>query len=123
MRDRLIELLKQADENTSSKGITDYNDAIPDNADYLLANGVIVLPCKVGEKIYVVIYDDVIEEWYIAEERVAEVGTRGVFTNANAEPKEGDFLYFPYESCGKQIDNEYVCYTREEAERALEERM
>lgn len=42
MRDRLIELLKKADKNASDKGITDYDDAIADNADYLLANNVIV---------------------------------------------------------------------------------
>jgi hypothetical protein len=48
MRDRLIELLKKADKNASDKGITDYDDAIADNADYLLANGVIVPPMKLG---------------------------------------------------------------------------
>lgn len=52
MRDRLIELLKKADKYTSDKGITDYEDAVADNADYLLANGVIVPPCKVGGKVY-----------------------------------------------------------------------
>lgn len=51
-RDRLIELLKKADDNASKKLITDYDDAIVDNADYLLANGVIVPPCKVGGKVY-----------------------------------------------------------------------
>jgi hypothetical protein len=46
-RDRLIELLKKADENASKKLIMDYDDAIADNADYLLANGVIVpVHCK-----------------------------------------------------------------------------
>lgn len=49
MLDRLIELLKKADKNTSDKGITDYEDAIADNAEYLLANGVIAPPCKVGD--------------------------------------------------------------------------
>ena len=51
MRDRLIELLKQADEYASAKMITDYEDAIQDNADHLIANGVIVPPCKVGDYI------------------------------------------------------------------------
>ena len=46
-RDRLIELLKKADDNASRKLITDYDDAIADNADYLLANGVVkVVRCK-----------------------------------------------------------------------------
>ena len=46
-RDRLIELLKEADENTSKNLIMDYDDAITDNADYLLANDVVkVVRCK-----------------------------------------------------------------------------
>lgn len=53
-RDRLIELLKKADKNASDKGITDYDDAIADNADYLLANGAMVQPCKVGARVYVI---------------------------------------------------------------------
>lgn len=49
MKDRLVELLKNAHDEqkylTSDKSI----QAI---ADYLLANGVIVPPCKVGDKMY-----------------------------------------------------------------------
>jgi hypothetical protein len=51
-RDRLIELMKKADKIASNKLIMDYDDAIADNADYLLANGVIVPPCKVGDMVY-----------------------------------------------------------------------
>ena len=45
MRDRLIELIDEAinDEETSYSNI----------ADYLLANGVIVPPCKVGDTVYI----------------------------------------------------------------------
>lgn len=50
--DKLIELLKKADENASRKLIMDYNDAIADNADYLLANGVILKPCEIGTKVW-----------------------------------------------------------------------
>lgn len=47
MRDRLIELLQPsiADVIENRKGITEL-------ADYLLENGVIVPPCKVGDKMY-----------------------------------------------------------------------
>lgn len=47
MRDRLIELLTPsiADVVDNRKGITEL-------ADYLLANGVIVPHCKVGDKVY-----------------------------------------------------------------------
>lgn len=41
-RDKLIELLKKADDIASKKLIMDYDDAIADNADYLIANGVTV---------------------------------------------------------------------------------
>lgn len=51
-KDRLKKLLKEADESASNKLIMDYDDAIDDNADYLLANGVIVPPCKVGDTVW-----------------------------------------------------------------------
>ena len=51
-REKLIELLKKADENASKNLIMDYDDAITDNADYLLANGVIVPPCDIGQTVY-----------------------------------------------------------------------
>ena len=51
MRERLIELLRDTFNNT--KGVCiDFDEAVEINADYLLANGVIVPPCKVGDKIY-----------------------------------------------------------------------
>lgn len=53
MKKRFIELLKKADDNTANKGITDYNEAIADNATYLLSEGVIVPPCKVGDTVSV----------------------------------------------------------------------
>lgn len=46
MRDRLIELIKNVPRNTKV-----FNDQF---ADYLIANGVIVPPCKVGQKVYVI---------------------------------------------------------------------
>ena len=58
MRDRLIDLLKQADKSAAERIITDYGVAIADNADYLLANGVIVLPVKVGDTVYKPIITD-----------------------------------------------------------------
>jgi hypothetical protein len=51
-RERLVELLKKADESASNKMITDYEDAIKDNADYLIANNVVVLPWKKGDTLY-----------------------------------------------------------------------
>ena len=51
MRERLIELLRDTFNNT--KGVCiDFDEAVEINADYLLANGVIVPPCKVGDVVY-----------------------------------------------------------------------
>ena len=47
MRDRLVELLKN-----SSQYITEQDSLIEKIADYLLDNGVIVPPCKVGQNVY-----------------------------------------------------------------------
>ena len=63
MRDRLIELVKKAHDEqkylTSDKSI----NAI---ADYLLDNGVIVLPCKVGQTVYFVhkAWDENADEYF-----------------------------------------------------------
>lgn len=66
-RDRLIELKRQAVNYAQEKadergGLV----CIDDGVDYLLANGVIVPPCKVGDKIYqtdgVRIYESTINE-------------------------------------------------------------
>lgn len=46
-RDRLIELLKQ-----STQYICESDNLIVQIADHLLANGVIVPPCKVGDTVY-----------------------------------------------------------------------
>jgi hypothetical protein len=51
MRNRLIELLKKADEYASGV-CTDYDEAQEVCADYLLAEGVIVPPCFIGQEIW-----------------------------------------------------------------------
>ena len=59
-RDRLIELIVQANQNCSNKDCAECeylneSDQMCDTyniADYLLANGVIVPPCKVGDMVY-----------------------------------------------------------------------
>jgi hypothetical protein len=51
--DRLVELLKKADVNANLKFITDYEDAILDNAEYLIANDVVpVVKCSQCRKRY-----------------------------------------------------------------------
>jgi len=59
MRDRLIELLKQGDKTFADKytgKVMSHIDELYDFiADYLLANGVIVPPCKVGDMVYMLV--------------------------------------------------------------------
>ena len=46
VREKLIKLLKTS---PTRNGYTDLEDI----ADHLIANGVVVLPCKIGDKVYV----------------------------------------------------------------------
>lgn len=51
MKDRLVGLL--TDTFNYTKGVCiDFDEAVEINADHLLANGVIVPPCKVGDLIF-----------------------------------------------------------------------
>ena len=52
MRDRLIELVKQRLPYGVSVGAKFEQRFCEKVADYLLANGVIVPPCKIGDKVY-----------------------------------------------------------------------
>ena len=82
---------------------------VEDLADYLIANGVIVPPCKVGDKIYRAVYDwegcKTVSEWELEklEVYVDEVGFVDDSDN-----------WIAFDDFGKT-----VFLTREEAEQAL----
>lgn len=101
MRERLIELLKNAPRNTRA--------FYGQYADYLLANGVIVPPCKVGDTVYCIVEGfDVVMEGHIRQLIVAE----GIFIDCVIR---GYFnQVFHSSKIGKT-----VFLTREEAEQAL----
>jgi hypothetical protein len=108
----LIELLKAADEDSARRCITDYNEAISDNADFILANGVIVPPVKIGQTVYdyagrecVVFGFSFYKEGlpYFATERTGYHGVKICTSHAFDRVGESVFL------------------TREDAERALKE--
>lgn len=91
-------------------------DLVEQQVDYLLDNGVIVLPCKVGDKIY-----EICEQRknskrkQVIKERVVYGLEAGIHGNIMAR-------------CGTTVSvfmsglGETVFLTREEAEKALEER-
>lgn len=111
MRDRLIELLKQAERDFGNTGkpVLDIEEYV---ADYLLANGVIVPPCKMGDKVYVV------NSFAVSEYRIESVKWDGLmfaFRGENEDYADDCWVFnFFEERIGKT-----VFITREEAERAL----
>ena len=118
MRERLIELLSAAD-GVGKRVIFDNANLkayIAELADHLLANGVIMPPCKVGDTVYFVIYDSVIDEWHISPEPVVDVTTKGFYTSGHEGSNENGDLWL-WEDVGDDI-----FLTQEEAEAALAER-
>lgn len=144
-RNKLIELLKQANtlyldylESIDQKGLIDTEGRAEYIADYLIANGVIVPPCKVGDIVYAVGDKDghQIKECRVscfdfesAEHFVAEV-----YFDCDCDCDGCYFNAFSQSYCGEWgCDNAYghscipisdfgktVFLTREEAEKALE---
>lgn len=112
MRDRLIELLLQTETFTS-----DYSEQARQQAeyktDYLLANGVIVPPCKVGDTIWYELDGEIKSAVIYSCAGVLE--RRGfIITDAYAKSSDGLEVAFNGKCFGKSI-----FLTREEAEAAL----
>lgn len=110
MRDRLIELLAES----AMKG--NYLN-LQNVADHLLANGVIVPPCKVGDTVYII--DEAKDE--CSEDYVLDVKVLQLFVNKLGIALD---LKLPL---GMRLNTwavvgRNVFLTREEAEKALAER-
>ena len=103
-RDRLIELLKKADDSTWGQTYETY-------VDYLLANGVIVPPCKVGDDIYWIDSDT-------NEIKCQKNGIKAVcyFGDDNFKIISKD------ENTPEDIGTRWCMFTKEEADKKLEER-
>lgn len=101
-RERLINII----ENEIGGSLEYYADTI---ADKLLANGVIVPPCKVGDTVY-----QIANGWRICESKITwfywDKDYKRVVYDCNTD------LAFSEEAIGKS-----VFLTKEEAEKALEE--
>lgn len=100
-RDRLIKLL-----NVDMSGCE--GNYAEEMADYLIKNGVIVLPCKVGDKVYELTTSEEIEQRKVKDIIYDNEGFR-----LRLEP------YFSYE----YYLNETVFLTHSEAAQALKERI
>jgi hypothetical protein len=104
-RDRLIELIKQ-----SSQYICEQNSLIEKIADYLLANGVIVIPCKVGTEVY-------LSDYINTHHRVKEYKFLGNKIAVVIECWEWQ------RTCTRMLDEfgKSIFLTKEEAEKKLKE--
>ena len=100
MRDRLIELLHEANNIVKRNGF-DYNANVM--ADYLIKNGVVVLQCKIGDTVY---QTDGI--------RIYELEVFDVSIRKNKPYYETESVDFDEDAIGKT-----VFLTREDAEKAL----
>lgn len=96
-RDRLIELIHDSDYSLNSVGL----------ADHLIANGIICLPCKVGQIVWLV-RNGKIEETTV--EKIV-LKDKGLYLKLLCN----SFYETSCRSIGKT-----VFFTREEAEKALE---
>lgn len=115
-RDRLIKILKASVYGNIDDGFYGPELDCENVADYLLANGVIVPPCKVGQKVYDicefvlgVVAPDIYE--LKADEMTIEKGIDGKLNFIY------DGMYINNEDMG-----ETVFLTKEEAEAELEKR-
>ena len=118
MRDRLIELIKQVPYGaTVGAKFTQYFSE--KMADYLLANGVIVPPCKVGDKAYHLTSVDALDELNVAaifEGNISSVSMEDkvwIFCRYD----NGLSFWYTTRNIGRNL-----FFTREEAEKALAER-
>lgn len=131
MRERLIELLQKADKRCDDTkrcedciGFGKGRECVNYNiADYLLANGVIVPPCKVGQTVYVLTTDS---PTGIEETKISQVIVR---CKGNCKMQYSILAPCIYDDWGKAkwsfCDNDFgktVFLTREEAKKALAER-
>ena len=107
-RERLIELLRTASHELTSRCVGDCGDCAEKITDYLLEHGIIVSPFKIGQKV-----------WYISTPRRKE----NIFS--------AKVLFVTYTGTGFilslrmngnwrfEMDEDDVYATREEAEKAL----
>ena len=110
-RERLIDLMIEAKRTEPETGsFTDYL------ADYLLGHGVVLMPCKVGDRLYEVTGRKTVSVYKV---RAIRVELFGLFIEWDIV--EG-FVWQSLSGINADEIGKTVFLTREEAERALKER-
>jgi hypothetical protein len=125
-RERLVELLNEATFGVNKHTLEDHlhKETIERVADYLIANNVVVLPCKVGDTVHSFSADfGVVLPYLVGTLNIGYMGKSGVYYSyeANCHDPETDELLdeidFEIEDIGKT-----VFLSRAEAENVLKER-
>ena len=107
MRDRLIELLSNAPADF------DGNRNVCTLAEHLLENGVIVPPCKVGDKLYWITDENTVEQWTTQVEGV-------VLTKDGCYVFDSDVARGVIACCDK-INTQNAYLSKELAEQAMKD--
>ena len=112
MRDRLIELLnKKYDHFCDQCGVNKDSHYTENLADYLIENGVIVPPCKVGDKLYYIVEGYVLTR-IVELIKIYDYGIQLITTVGSVYEYDGTRWYNP-------ASNKTAYFSEEEAEQAL----
>ena len=106
-KERMVELLEKADKAAFDAINVSFEEYYSQFADYLLSNGVIVPPCKVGDTVYSISRDRRLLRSDVTGFEVDESGI--------------DF-FLEYGSCSESEIGKRWFLTQKEAEQALKER-
>ena len=115
VREKIVEILKQAP--FEGKVLDEWwlEEKIKRIADHLIENGVIVLPCKVGDKLYIL---------YSVTKEIEECDITGFIIQTKHDVikfKDGT-IYTIWDKDYNAHFGKTLFLTREEAEKALEEK-
>ena len=110
MRNRLANLIYEAERKVDNEYPT-----IEMVADYLIANGVIVPPCKVGDTVYLVRCECTCNKAVCLEN-----GGIGI-TRCETEPCDAHIQEVPFSLCLFNVLGKTVFLTKEQAEAKLKE--
>lgn len=113
MKDRLIELIRTASHELTTRCVGDCGDCSDKIADYIIADGWIRPPCKVGDKVYVIFKNEIYKATVFSMKIETEDDHYLTLIKVKVFDKISMFKVFIF---GKS-----VFLTREEAEKALQE--
>lgn len=120
MRKRLIELMQKRFAELIKDGDWTFGEMLTNVADHLLANGVIVPPCKSGDTVYVV------SRYYAGDWEVykCDIDTITIYENNTFISCVANDVRFGKINFGLNVSEigKTVFLTKEEAEQALKER-